>query len=76
MIENGIKERYPSHAFFTEESEERRTDGQIWSEPTWIIDPIDGTVGYARGHYQFCISIAFCLQGKVQMGGCLLSGLG
>lgn len=68
MIENGIKERYPSHAFFTEESEgaaDRRPD---LSEPTWIIDPIDGTVGYARGHYQFCISIAFCLQGKVQMG--------
>ena len=68
MIENGIKERYPSHAFLTEESEgaaDRRPD---LSEPTWIIDPIDGTVGYARGHYQFCISIAFCLQGKVQMG--------
>jgi myo-inositol-1(or 4)-monophosphatase len=68
MIENGIKERYPSHAFFTEESEgaaDRRPD---LSEPTWIVDPIDGTVGYARGHFQFCISIAFCLEGKIQVG--------
>ncbi len=68
MVENGIKERYPSHAFFTEESEgaaDRRPD---LSEPTWIVDPIDGTVGYARGHFQFCISIAFCLEGKIQVG--------
>ena len=45
MIENGIKERYPKHEFFTEESEgaaDRRPD---LGEPTWIIDPIDGTVG-------------------------------
>lgn len=68
MIENGIKERYPKHEFFTEESEgaaDRRPDLR---EPTWIIDPIDGTVGYARGHFQFCISIALCMGGEIQVG--------
>ena len=68
MIENGIKERYPNHAFFTEESEgaaDRRPD---LNEPTWIIDPIDGTVGYARGHFQFCISIALCMEGEIRVG--------
>ncbi|HCR29879.1 MAG TPA: inositol monophosphatase [Opitutae bacterium] len=68
LIEKGIRTRYPNHAFFTEESEgaaERRPD---LLEPTWIIDPIDGTVGYARGHFQFCISIAFCMKGKIQVG--------
>ena len=68
MIENGIKERYPNHAFFTEESEgaaDRRPD---LNEPTWIIDPIDGTVGYARGHFQFCISIALAWREKSVWG--------
>lgn len=76
MIEKGIKERYPDHAFFTEESEGAAARRPDLIEPTWIIDPIDGTVGYARGHFQFCISIAFCTGGKIQAGVVYCPALG
>ena len=37
-------------------------------EPTWIVDPIDGTVGYANDHYQVAVSIAFAVDNKVRVG--------
>jgi len=68
LIRDAIQETYPDHAFLTEESEGAAAARPDLSGPTWIIDPIDGTVGYARGHFQFCVSIAFCMKGKIQVG--------
>lgn len=68
MICDAIREAYPDHALLTEESEDAAAARPDLEGPTWIIDPIDGTVGYARGHFQFCISIAFCLEGRIQVG--------
>lgn len=31
--------------------------------PTWIVDPLDGTVNYTHLFPMFCISIAFCING-------------
>ena len=59
-ISEAILQRYPDHQLLTEESENAAAARPDIDKPTWIIDPIDGTVGYARGHFQFCISIAFC----------------
>lgn len=40
FIFNRIRERYPDHFLIGEES----ASGAIWGdEPTWIVDPIDGT---------------------------------
>jgi len=60
-----IQKAYPTHRMVSEESADH--DFSI-EGPTWIIDPIDGTVGYANGHYQVCISIAFAQHGSVQVG--------
>lgn len=68
LIGSAIHEAYPDHAFFTEESEGAASARPNLIGPTWIIDPIDGTVGYARGHFQFCVSIAFCMNGRIQVG--------
>ncbi len=68
LIRDGIREAYPEHVFLTEESEGAAAARPNLVSPTWIIDPIDGTVGYARGHFQFCISIAFCMNGQIQVG--------
>lgn len=63
-----IEARYPDHQLLTEESENAAAARPDIEKPTWIIDPIDGTVGFARGHFQFCISIAFCVEGRIQVG--------
>ncbi len=50
-------------------SEEDTTAHEVdYSGPLWIIDPIDGTANYVRGHRYFGISIAFAFDGVVQAG--------
>ncbi|XP_058118905.1 uncharacterized protein LOC131288888 [Anopheles ziemanni] len=65
----GIRARFPHHKFCAEESSaasgEKLTLG---SEPTWIIDPIDGTVNFVRGIQFTCISIALAVDGQLVIG--------
>ena len=68
MICDAIRQAYPDHELLTEESEGAAAARPDLEKPTWIIDPIDGTVGYARGHFQFCVSIAFCIKGEIKVG--------
>lgn len=65
IIKAEILKLYPEHAFLSEEDTDRNYDIGI---PTWIIDPIDGTVNYANGHQMACISIAFAEGYKVRAG--------
>ncbi|THH18823.1 hypothetical protein EW146_g2237 [Bondarzewia mesenterica] len=70
LIRTAVKERYPNHAFIGEESysagEEKRfllKDG-----PTWIVDPIDGTVNMVHMFPMTAISIGFCLNSIPTVG--------
>ena len=36
--------------------------------PTWIVDPLDGTVNFTHLFPMFCVSIAFCLDSKPIIG--------
>lgn len=66
IIKTEILKVFPEHRFISEESD--MENGLIINEPTWIIDPIDGTVGYANNHYQVAISIAFAVNNIVEAG--------
>ncbi|WP_240376280.1 inositol monophosphatase family protein [Bacillus piscicola] len=59
-----IREVYPDHYLKTEES--GNYDGD--SDYEWVIDPIDGTVNYAKGLPFFCISIGIRYQGETVAG--------
>jgi fructose-1,6-bisphosphatase/inositol monophosphatase family enzyme len=37
-------------------------------QPVWIIDPVDGTQSFARGHHDFCMIVAYATRGVVQAG--------
>jgi myo-inositol-1(or 4)-monophosphatase len=43
-------------------------DYLVTSSPTWIVDPLDGTVNYSHLFPLFCVSIAFCLAGEPVVG--------
>lgn len=64
IIISTIKKKYPDHSFFAEESGE----SNLGSEYLWIIDPLDGTINYANGLEEYCISIALEKSGKLQLG--------
>lgn len=40
----------------------------IDDEPTWCVDPLDGTVNYTHLFPMFCVSIAFILGGRPVVG--------
>ena len=49
-----LKKKYPSHGFLAEES----GCTSMMHEITWVIDPLDGTVNFARNIPHFAVSIA------------------
>jgi len=60
--------KYPSHLFLGEESVASGQKYELRDEPTWIIDPIDGTTNFVHGVPFTCISIALAIQKEVVLG--------
>ncbi|WP_323006590.1 inositol monophosphatase [Pseudorhodobacter sp.] len=58
-----LKEAFPEDDFLGEES-----GGTVTSGHVWVVDPIDGTANFARGIPHFCISIAFVVDGVIEIG--------
>lgn len=67
MIKNKLKEKYPSFKFIGEES---YTPGvtKISEDPTFIVDPIDGTMNFVHGFPYSCCSIGLAVGGKPVVG--------
>lgn len=64
LIIKTIKERYPAHGIFAEES---GIQGQ-GSRYLWIIDPLDGTTNFTHTYPFFSVSIALEIDGDVKIG--------
>ena len=64
-IIGAIRTRFPDHSILSEEAgRSKPTDG----EPTWIIDPLDGTTNFVYGIPQFAISIGVAVEGRIDFG--------
>ncbi|KAG8631526.1 hypothetical protein KVT40_000666 [Elsinoe batatas] len=70
FIHNSITKRFPTHAFIGEESYSKGASKHylLTPSPTWIIDPLDGTVNYTHLYPTFCVSIGFCLSSRPYIG--------
>ncbi|KAF2157182.1 QA-X [Myriangium duriaei CBS 260.36] len=70
FIHASISARYPSHHFIGEESYSAGSskDYLLTSAPTWIVDPLDGTVNYTHLFPTWCVSIAFCVGSRPVIG--------
>ena len=64
QILNQISAKYPSHTFLAEESGASLSHHSV----IWIIDPLDGTVNFARGIPVFSVSIGVCVEGEITCG--------
>ncbi|KAJ9649708.1 hypothetical protein H2199_000487 [Coniosporium tulheliwenetii] len=69
-VKSQIAQKYPSHKFIGEEtySKGASRDYLINDEPTWCVDPLDGTVNYIHLFPMFCVSIGFIVNGKATIG--------
>lgn len=61
-----IRKNFSSHNILAEESAPQYNNLSETSGPLWIIDPVDGTTNYARGHNHVGVSIAFAMGREVQ----------
>ncbi|XP_048364001.1 inositol monophosphatase 1 [Sphaerodactylus townsendi] len=68
MIISSIKEKYPSHSFIGEESVAAGAGSILTDNPTWIIDPIDGTTNFVHRFPFVAVSIGFVVSKKMEFG--------
>src|SRR6202007_3442805 len=65
LIRNRLQSRFPEDAFLGEET--GRTEFSA-GQGVWVVDPIDGTQPFINGLAGWCVSIAFVLNGKLEIG--------
>ena len=71
-ISQGIVQHFPTHRIIGEESVGTGVIPPLSTssdmEPTWIVDPIDGTTNFAAGLPLTCVSIGLCIQRRPVLG--------
>ncbi|EHA8587593.1 inositol monophosphatase 3 [Cocos nucifera] len=68
LVFNHLKKHYPAHKFIGEETSAAFGTAELTDDPTWIIDPLDGTTNFVHGFPFVCISIGLAI-GKVPTVG-------
>ncbi|KAN0106101.1 inositol monophosphatase [Hyaloscypha variabilis] len=70
FVKDEINRKYPDHKFIGEETYSAGSSKQylIDASPTWVVDPLDGTVNYTHLFPMFCVSIAFVLNSQPIIG--------
>ncbi len=67
IVNKVISESFPSHSILCEELPDALSR-KIGSEPTWVIDPLDGTSNFIANIPLFAVVIAFVVGGETQLG--------
>ncbi|CAA0817987.1 Inositol-phosphate phosphatase [Striga hermonthica] len=61
LIFNVLKQTYPDHKFIGEETTAACGVTELTDEPTWIVDPLDGTTNFVHGFPFVCVSIGLTI---------------
>ncbi len=62
LILGRLKDGFPGDSFLGEES------GGVAAARAWVIDPIDGTINFLRGVPYWSVSIAYVVDGEIEIG--------
>ena len=66
LLIEGIKKKFPDHEFIGEEDSSDGKKAVLTDAPTWIIDPVDGTMNFVHSFPHSAISVAL-LVNKVSL---------
>lgn len=58
LLMDGIKAKYPDHKFIGEEDSSDGKKAELTDAPTWVIDPVDGTMNFVHSFPHSAISVA------------------
>ena len=69
FIHDELKKHFPSFKFMGEEDDEENVaEEALGDEPTWILDPIDGTTNFVHQFHFTVISLALSVEKKSVIG--------
>ncbi|TDG44442.1 hypothetical protein AWZ03_009138 [Drosophila navojoa] len=69
LIMDGIRQHFPDHKFIgEEESSSGGAVNKLTDEPTWIIDPVDGTMNFVHAFPHSCISVGLKVNKVTEIG--------
>lgn len=67
LIQNLLK-HFPEHKFIGEESVAGGSKCNLTDDPTWIIDPIDGTTNFIHSFPHVCVSVGLFINKIPEIG--------
>ncbi|MCI0380406.1 MAG: 3'(2'),5'-bisphosphate nucleotidase CysQ [Gemmataceae bacterium] len=68
IILQHLVQHFPEDGLSAEEATETARNARQTAQRLWIVDPIDGTRGFAMKNGEFSVMIAFVHQGKLAVG--------
>ncbi|KAG0166534.1 hypothetical protein DFQ28_007396 [Apophysomyces sp. BC1034] len=68
FIKTRLTETYPEHRFIGEETMSSGAKTEFTDEPTWIVDPIDGTTNFIHGFPFVAVSIGLTIDKQPALG--------
>lgn len=69
FIHDRLKKEFPNYLFMGEEDDfENVAEDDLGNEPTWILDPIDGTTNFVHQFEFTVISLALCVDKQPVIG--------
>ncbi|KAM0787160.1 hypothetical protein ACM66B_006410 [Microbotryomycetes sp. NB124-2] len=78
LISDAIRQAYPAHKIIGEESYSAGQEKRFLLDdsPTWIVDPLDGTVNFVHMFPTCCVSVGFCVNKQPLVGAIFAPFLG
>lgn len=67
MVSSRLREKYPTFAFVGEETYEPGVT-RITEQPTFVVDPIDGTTNFVHGFPNACVSLGLVVDRAPSVG--------
>ena len=64
----GRRSRFPSHRFVGEETTGQEPLAPLTDEPTWMVDPLDGTTNFVHSFPHCAVSIGLCVRREPVVG--------
>lgn len=69
LLIDGLTKEFPESKFIgEEESAESHREAELTDDPTWIIDPIDGTTNFIHKIPHCCISVGLTIGKQLMVG--------
>ncbi|KAF5278925.1 hypothetical protein FQR65_LT15484 [Abscondita terminalis] len=68
LLIKGLSDKFADHKFIGEEGVSEGGQCVLTDAPTWIIDPVDGTLNFVHGFPHSCISIGLFINRTPEIG--------